>query len=385
MNFVKKIIPLVLILISVSCSKKMKKNNSNEVTTKLDSLFSSQFSENEPGCSILLKKNDDIVFLKNIGVENLKTGKKITENTVFNTGSISKTFVSNAILIMKEKGLLSLEDSIYKYFKDFKQKEIAQQVKIKHLLSHTSGLPDLRNVRDNIEFYITAKDTANFAPTKQADSLNFNSGEKFQYSNPSYNGLALIIEKLAKQKWQQFIKENIFTPSGMKTSKITDGPHPKTDVAHGYFKNKENTYIEFDYGEVPTFAAAGNGGIWCSVLDLAKYEDALKKNLFLSKDLIKESRTVYYPKNWADTIKPTIGYSWFTGERSLIRNKNENIFDVNFVYHTGSQGGFKAFYITVPKKNILYVGLFNKHVTNLSEIMKKSLLILKESNWLDKD
>ncbi len=67
-------------------------------------------------------------------------------------------------------------------------------MQIKHLLSHSSGLPDNRKVDENIEFYLTAKDTENFAPLKLADSLNFQPGEKYEYSNPAFNGLALIIE-----------------------------------------------------------------------------------------------------------------------------------------------------------------------------------------------
>ena len=117
---------------------------------------------------------------------------------------------------------------------DFKNTEIADRVRIKHLLSHTSGLPDNRNVDENFEFFLSAKDEENFAPVKQADSLNFEPGEKFEYSNPAFNGLALIIEKITGQPWQKFITDSIFIPSGMVNSKITDGPYPQEGVAHGY-------------------------------------------------------------------------------------------------------------------------------------------------------
>lgn len=366
----------------ISCSKKTNNTQKENVTKELDSLLLSTFKMDEPGGSVLLKKNGETVFMKSYGVEDITTGKKITENTIFNTGSISKTFVSNGILILQEQGKLSIEDSIYKYFNDFDNKEIAQKVKIKHMLSHTSGLPDLRNVRDNIEFFMTAKDTANFEPLKRTDSLNFQSGERFQYSNPSYNGLALIIEGLAEKKWQDFIKEQIFQPSGMKNSKITDGPYPETGVAHAYYKDEEGKYVEYDYGEFTTFTASGNGGIWSSVLELAKYEEAIRKNTFLSKELTEESRKPYYPKNWSDTIPPNIGYSWFTGDRRFVSDKIPSL-DVNVIYHTGSQGGFKAFLISIPEKDIVFIGLFNKYRSNLNEIMNTTLQNLKKNNWLD--
>src|SRR5699024_127346 len=136
----------------------------------------------------------------------------------------------------------------------------------KHLMTHTSGLPDSRKVSEQFEFYLTAKDEENFNPIKKTTELNFEPGSRFQYSNPAFNGLALIIEKITDQKWQDFIIENIFKPADMDESKITDGPHPEEGVAHAY-ESENNIFAESDYGEVPTFAAAGNGGVWCSILD----------------------------------------------------------------------------------------------------------------------
>src|SRR5690606_1458398 len=162
----------------------------------------------------------------------------IDENTIFNTGSISKTFVSNGVLMLEEANLLSLEDSLYQYFEDFDQDDIAKKVKIKHLLSHTSGFPDSRKVDENFEFYLTAKDEENFQPIKHTEALNFEPGKEFDYSNPAFNGLALIIEKITMQKWQSFIHDKIFMPSGMTHSKITDGAYPNHGVAHAYtFEN----------------------------------------------------------------------------------------------------------------------------------------------------
>src|SRR5436190_190255 len=90
-------------------------------------------------------------------------------------------------------------------------------------------------VKDSI-FYLSAKDAENWAPIMKATKLNFEPGNRFEYSNPAFNALALIIEQVSKQKWQAFVTEKIMVPSGMKTSTITDGPHPTSGVAHGYIK-----------------------------------------------------------------------------------------------------------------------------------------------------
>jgi len=156
---------ITFIFISSAQELKQKK----DIGLKLDTLFAKEFPLDQPGAAVLLMKGDTILFEKGYGIADIKTKEKITSNTVFNTGSISKTFVSNGILILQERGLLSVEDPIYSYFPDFHNAKIAKEVKIKHLLSHTSGLPDLRNVRANPTFYITAKDTANFEPIKNQE------------------------------------------------------------------------------------------------------------------------------------------------------------------------------------------------------------------------
>jgi CubicO group peptidase (beta-lactamase class C family) len=304
---------------------------------KFDKLFSSQIKEDGPGASVLITKGDSVIFSKSYGLADLTTKEPITSKTLFNLGSISKTFVMNGILILRNEGKLSLDDSLIKYFPEFKNKDIARKVKIKHLLTHSSGLPDNRPVSEQREFYLTADDAQNWYPITQADSLSFEPGTRYEYSNPAFNGLALIIEKVSGQKWQDFIADRIFKPAGMSTSTITDGPHPQHGVSHGYvFENEK--WNELDYGEEPTFCAAGNGGVWSSTEELLKYQRALENATFLSAGSIKESQT---EKSFG------IGWSWF------VDPKNKT------VGHTGTQGGFYCDYVTIPDKKIFYVMLAN--------------------------
>lgn len=338
--------------------------------------YDQTFSANEPGGTILIKKGEQIIWQKAYGIANLATNEKVTENTIFNTGSISKTIVAYGVLILAESQKLSIDDPINQYF-DFKNPTITADITIRHLLSHTSGLPDARNVRNNPKFYLTAKDQANFDPILQINQLNFPAGERFQYSNPAFNGLALIIEKVAQQSWQQFIHEQIFQPAGMTQSKITNGPNPQTGVAHAYVSNS-GKYIERDYGEEPTFAAAGNGGIWCSILDLAKYEKAIQNHLFAKEATIQLSRQIFQPNNWGNTGNPAgVGHSWFIKEK----DNPSNSYGVNIYSHTGSQGGFRSFYIAVPEKDLLYVALFNRPVSNMNQLIWEGLTLIQAANW----
>jgi CubicO group peptidase (beta-lactamase class C family) len=380
---VRKKLPAVFLFILVSsqfflcCSPK---ENPAKGVDELDNFFSKQFPSSEPGASILIMKDDSTIFSKGYGIANLVTQEPITPQTLFNIGSISKTFVANAILMLQEQGKLSVEDNLLKYFPDFKNKAIAEKVKIKHLLTHTSGLPDNRKVSQDTAFYITAKDAENWYPETQIDNLLFEPGSQFEYSNPAFNGLALIVEQVSGMKWQTFVEQKIMRPSGMNTSTITDGPHPEKGVSHGYVKN-HGEWIEDDYGEEPTFAASGNGGVWSSTEELARYELALQKAVFLKPETVEDSRKVKRFENWSGKItdtdwswnKPNIGWSWFV---------NDWQDSVRIVGHTGSQGGFIANYVSIPDKKIFFVILSNSP-RDIKSYSDKIMNSLQNENWFD--
>ncbi|MFM7089277.1 MAG: serine hydrolase domain-containing protein, partial [Bacteroidota bacterium] len=135
-----------------------------QISNQLDTYFQKEFPADQPGGAILVMKNGKVLFEKGYGLADLNTKEQITANTSFNTGSISKTFVMNGIMILEEEGKLSLEDPLEKYFPNFKNPETGRKVKIFHLLNHSSGLIDSRKVRIDSVFYLTAKDVENFAP-----------------------------------------------------------------------------------------------------------------------------------------------------------------------------------------------------------------------------
>jgi CubicO group peptidase (beta-lactamase class C family) len=313
----------------------------------LDEYFSQRFSPNEPGGAVLIMANDSVILSKGYGISDIRSKEKVTTQTLFNLGSVSKTFVANAILMLRDQGKLSLDDNLSKYFPEFNDKTIANKVMIKHLLTHASGLPDIRYPWKDSVFYLSARDAENWTPIMKATKLNFEPGSHFEYSNPTFNALALIVEQVSKQKWQSYVTEKIMLPSGMKTSTITDGPHPQSGVAHGYIR-LNGVWMEKDYGEEPTFAAAGNGGVWSSVEELAMYAKALNKATFLKAETIDESFQIKKFTNWADTTPEKIGWSWFIGKTKE---------GYKTIGHTGNQGGFRANYALVPEKGWLIIML----------------------------
>ena len=365
----------LLILLSLNCLAQS--NRDILFRSKADSLFLGGVDSTGPGCSLFIQIGGKDLYRGSFGLADLHTKEKFNDKTVSNLGSISKTFVAYGILMLIKEGKLSLDDSIIKYFPDFKNKDIARKVKIKHLLTHTSGLPDCRNVDGDSVFFLTANDEQNFAPLKQTDTLEFEPGSKWNYSNPAFNGLALIIEKLSGMKWQRFIEKNIFAPARMNDSKITDYAYPSEGVAHAYRlvndkpaeagkPPKAGKYEEYDYGEYPTFNAAGNGGVWSSINDLKKYYDAMRHAAFLDSATIRLSQTLWQPGNWGDTVPPNNGFSWFVNEGRI--------------FHSGHQAGFTAQFTMIPEKDFLLI--FESNADELYEYQAKMFKLLRDMGYL---
>lgn len=359
---------LLVVCVGMACSPE--KNTT--FSTAMERFMKSHLADDQPGGAVLIMKDTTVIFSKGYGLASLIDNEKITTKTLFNVGSISKTFVSNGILMLQAEGKLSVEDNLLKYFPSLKNKSIGERVKIKHLLTHTSGLPDIRRVREDSVFYLTANDEQNWYPVTQAETLEFEPGTDYHYSNPAFNALALIIEQVSGQKWQSFIVERIFTPSGMINSTITDGAHPQTGVSHGYTKIA-GRWREDDYGEEPTFCAAGNGGVWSSVEELARYELALRNASFLDMASIDSSAAIRHFPGWHGEQQPFIGWSWFVDRTPG---------GLKVISHTGHQGGFAAYYISVPAKKVFIAVLYNAPY-DVYTFRETLIALLEEHEWLD--
>lgn len=342
----------------------------------LDQAFGKVFNKDAPGGSVFIQQGDHILYQRSFGLADLRTKEPFSASTVANLGSISKTFVAYGILLLQKHGKLSVEDNLLKYFPDFTHPEIARKITIRHLMSHTSGLPDSRETERDSIYYLTADDAQNFQPLKATAALEFEPGSNWKYSNPAYNGLALIIEKLTGRKWQDFIREQIFKPAGMVNSKITDGAFPDAGVAHGY-RLVGGQYEEYDYGEYPTFCAAGNGGIWSSIDELRKYAAAIQSCAFLDCATLESARQVWHPANWASPDPMLHTMVWFNHKG--LRAYYGSTANYQVIEHTGDQGGFKAHLAWIPAKKITLIWITNNELF-LTDMIQQSLL---EAGYLD--
>ncbi|MEN6569848.1 MAG: serine hydrolase domain-containing protein [Rikenellaceae bacterium] len=348
-------------------------NKETDVLTvnKIDSLFQSLYPSNEPGAAVLIMKGDSIVFDKGYGIADLEKMTKIDGNTFFNIASVSKQFAAVAVMMLAEEGKLSLDDNVKKWFPNFKA-DFFEKIKIKHLLSHTSGIPDARD-RSNRNFVLTATDVDSYSYMKNLDTLNFEPGSDYEYMNPTFQLLYTIIEKASGMQFDTFMKNKIFLPCGMDETTYFEAGKDIPRMAHGYLLDSiSNSFGEFDFGEESFFATKADGGIYTSTREFAKWEIALRDNKLISEQM---KNTAHSPKiSIKDMPYTSYGYGWFIEKKPGYPVK---------VFHTGDNGGFQIYAGRYPDNKILYLIFSNRNDRDRELTASKLDKIFKEAGWLD--
>lgn len=358
--FMKKILLLLLFLLTASnylfCQ---------DTVQKIDSLFKSIYHNNEPGASVAIELNGKIIFQKGYGVSNLETNEKNSTTGNFNIGSLTKQFTAFSILLLAEKNKLSLNDKLIKFFPDF-NKKVGNAITIKELLTHSSGIIDhYAFVDTNIVKHATDQEV--LAAVSNIDSTYFVPGTKYQYSNTAYCLLAMIIEKLSGISYADYVRKNIFQPLSMSRSRVLQIGKSIEKRVYGY-DTAENNFKKLDAGESIFFSTEGDGGIYTSVSDYLKWFGSLQTGKLLSKEWIAKARSAQFPVD--EKNKLSYGYGWFIKSPSDRDGQTE-------VYHTGSNGGFRAISFSIPSKNYLVVIFSNRTGIDLENIVKEINKILR--------
>lgn len=373
---------LISLTLMVSCAE----NTEKEQVAKLDKLCASLFPADEPGAAVLVLKGDNIIFDKGYGIADIDTRIPIDGNTFFNIASVSKQFTAVAILQLAEQGKLSLEDPVSKYFPEFKA-PFWKDIQIKHLLSHSSGVPDARGGIPR-ELKIKGDEALAMSYLPDLDHLHFQPGTAYEYINPTFVLCGAIVEKVTGQPFVAYVAENIFRPAGMKRTLYFDPAHQELipNMAHGYeYADVEDMpeertadakpsdtpkdWYEYDYGEETFFATRPDGGIYSSTHEFAEWEKALRANKVLSEASRVDAQsphTYVSDSPWSDyQNRPNTwyGYGWF------IEPKTDATKEV--IYHTGDNGGFKILAARYPEDNALVLIFANRADWDRYEVMQQ--------------
>lgn len=274
--------------------------------------------------AILIAKDGREIYSYAAGYANYEKKEMIKVDTPFQLASVSKQFTAMGIMILHEQGKIDIDDNITKYLPELKYENIT----IRHLLTHTSGMPEYIGAAGAIAepgTPVTNDDLIKAAETKDI-KLIFQPGERYMYSNTGYILLGSIIERVTKQSLGEFLNANIFTPLDMKDSFVINaaGDDPTNKRAYGYGKDGKFFLID-----LRTLGGSVVGPVnqFSSVNDLLKWDAALRSNKIVKKSTMN---MIFTPSKLNNGKSTNYGFGWFI----------KNAYDKKIAFHDGNKDGF---------------------------------------------
>lgn len=308
-----------------------------QLVAYFDKILSEQFKTDEPGATVLVSRNGQIIYKKAFGIANLELNTPMQLDNVFWVASIGKQFTAVAILQLMEQGKLNLQDEIIKFIPDYPTQ--GNKITIEHLLTHTSGIPTYSGMEDpekKLSMGCTQNDVIDFFKNLP---LRFIPGAKWEYSNSGYFLLGYIIEKITGKPYSEYLEENFFAPLGMTNSLYANGKR--------IIKNRVGAYSYGDNGFVnsrpldPTIIFSA-GAIQSTVEDFYKWQQAVHSYKLVKKETLDKALTRY---KLTDGTETDYGYGWKLGF----------VYDSPSIWHGGGIEGFGNIEIYLPKEDVFVV------------------------------
>lgn len=324
---------------------------------RIDTILNFYHSKGEFNGSALVQYEGKVIYEKGFGLADLAVSRPNTTATQFRIGSTSKQFTAMLIMQLVNEGKLNIDDTAGKFLPGFRN----GRVTIRQLLTHQSGIPNYTDNEEVLENIMTRR----YSPDELvyrfcSDSLEFEPGTRFNYTNSGFVVLADIIEKVTGKKYAQVLAERIFIPIGMSSSFFVSGD--TTNLAKAYSGGEpEKPY--------PVQNVVGAGGITSSAGDLLRWANALSANTLLPKEMMEE---LLKPRVAWDEYNAWYAYGWMI-DRHLFDASKKHLIQ----YHPGIEFGFHDILLREPDKNVVVILL-----SNMGDFPRFDMtdLILKELN-----
>ncbi len=348
----KQIIVSLIIAISIFSANAQK---SIQQQKSIDAIFSKWDSPDSPGGTVGIIKEGKLIFAKGYGSANLDYNIPNKAKTVFRIGSTSKQFTAASIILLSQQGKLSLDDKLIKFFPNFPT--YANDITIQHLLNHTSGIRDYlilaRLFGLGSDDHYTDKMVGKWVANQQ--ELNFNPGDEYLYSNSGFWLLSQIVKKVSGVSMAKYAKKNIFIPLGMNETHFhNDHKQIVKNRASGYRPNRKGGYSI----SMTTLDMIGDGGIFTTIEDLAKWDASFYNSEILNKRFWKIMTQVGTLNNGKKiTYASGLVVTTYKG--------------VKMIKHGGSFVGFKADMIRFPEAQLSVVVLSNRADSNPTRMAYK--------------
>ncbi len=336
-NSLVSVLLSVLIITAAGCDKtfsgKLSRSNVAGANTHtkaelIDRLLRTLDKKGKFNGVVLVSEHSKVIYKKAFGYANMETKDTLILESNFRMASVSKQFTAMCIMILEEQGKLDYDDDFQKYLPELKYEGIT----IRHLLWHTSGIPDYIELMDELwdpNIYYVNDDVLKLM-AKHLPEKDFEPGEKYEYSNTGYVLLASIVERVSGVSFKEFVQQNIFDRIGMSSSVIPIGEKEFEEMANRTYgfdiSDNEAGYIENEYDH---YNAYGDGGIYSNLDDLFKWNEALYTEKLVKHETIEEAFKPYVLNNGH---VGDYGFGW-----KLYRGAKQDVIE-----HTGDWVGFRT-------------------------------------------
>ncbi len=342
--------------------------STGQISPAVDSVFSSLANQKSPGMAVLVRSHGRTLFERGYGVRDLRSLEKIGAETDFRLASCSKQFTAMAVMLLVHDRKLRYDRTLTDLFPEFPA--YGKNITVRHLLTHTSGLPDYEDLMDEAEkrngptwsatHQIQDREVLDLLERQSAGK--FAPGEKWSYSNSGYVLLGLIVARVSGEPFGLFLRRRIFEPLHMSNTLVfVNGENTVPNRAYGHTKETD-TFVETDQSS--TSATQGDGGIYSNLADLANWDDALSRRALLSE---KEMSVALQPVRLADGSQPrwpaepgddnlapgqpvSYGFGWFLDPWQGRPR----------MWHFGSTIGFRTAIERFPRDGLTIVVLANR-------------------------
>jgi CubicO group peptidase (beta-lactamase class C family) len=292
-------------------------HSATPTASQIDSIFSSITQPDAPGLAVLVRKDGRTVLERGYGLRDLRVQVKINPATNFRLASCTKQFTAMAIMLLAHDKRITYETRLTDVFPDFPA--YGKSITIRNLLNHTSGLLDYEDLMPQPppntppDKQAQISDAEVLALLKKQNTTKFAPGTKWEYSNSGYVLLGEIVAKVSGEPFPQFLHDRIFAPLGMNnTLAFVKGKNEVPNRAFGYSKNATG-WQKTDQDS--TSATLGDGGVYSSLNDLAKWDDALTRHTLLSAKEMQPALTPVVVPNGTppgpDGQPAAYGFGWF--------------------------------------------------------------------------
>jgi len=354
------------------------RNSHHSFSGQMDSFINEYLDwYNIPGLSIAIVCGGKVVFSKGYGVRNVISGQRAAPDTLYSTASVTKLFVGTAIMQLVEQKRINLNDSVIKYLPYFRLKDERYKIiTILHLLSHTSGLPDI----EAEELYSSWEhpDYDDGALERYVRSIHDKSliadpGESYSYSSMAYDILGDLVSKVSGMPFEQYIKQHLLDPLEMEKSTILFEDVDRNLLASPHLMDEK-----FEYKVSDTIPYSRRhpacGTLFSNVMDMSHWAIAnMNRGLFKGKMVVQDSsyETMWRPAVIADN---PVGISWLI----------EDFGPYKLLSHGGGDPGYRTEFYIIPEKSIGVIVMANCWEDQINPIAMKALNILlgeDEKDW----